>query len=120
MISVANPLPRQSVRCNFFNSCLSGACNAPCGPSEHAAEEAVTGGVAAMEEHVHTGDTQGTTYLIKYLGEDRVAQSRIDSVLEAVDVEFNLWRPESRINAINDYAGGNELYTFIDAPVSGL
>jgi thiamine biosynthesis lipoprotein len=112
MISVANPLPRQSVVATFLIAACLGSCNAP-GPS--GSEEAVTGGVAAMEEHVHTGDTQGTTYLIKYLGEDRVAQSRIDSVLETVDVEFNLWRPESRINAINDYAGGNELYTFTDA-----
>ena len=100
MISVANPLPRQTVVATFLIAACLGSCDAP-GPS--GAEESVIAGVAGMEEHVHTGDTQGTTYLIKYLGDVRVAQSRIDSVLEAVDVEFNLWRPASRINAINEY-----------------
>ena len=35
---------------------------------------------------IHTGDTQGTTYLIKYHEAEAVPQSAIDSVLEAVDV----------------------------------
>lgn len=70
---------------------------------------------ASVQEFLHAGDTQGTTYLVKYHGESEVNQSVIDSVLELVDKEFNLWRPTSRINAINDHPGGNELLTFVDS-----
>ena len=63
---------------------------------------------------IHTGDTQGTTYLIKYHEAEAVPQSAIDSVLEAVDVEFNLWRPDSRINAINAFSHRDSLFTFVD------
>jgi thiamine biosynthesis lipoprotein len=66
-------------------------------------------------EYVHSGNTQGTTYLVKYHGQVEVEQAVIDSVLEVVDMEFNLWRPESRINQINAHQGGNELLTFVDS-----
>ncbi|MDB4694229.1 FAD:protein FMN transferase [Flavobacteriales bacterium] len=112
MILAANPWPRQTVVATFLIAACLGSCNAP-GPT--APVESTTAGAVGIEEHLHTGNTQGTTYLIKYLGDVRVDQSRIDSVLEAVDVEFNLWRPASRINAINEYAGGNDLYTFVDS-----
>lgn len=64
---------------------------------------------------VHRGETQGTTYAIKYHGVDSVPQSAIDSVLEAVDVEFNLWRPASRINAINAFDRQDSLFQFVDS-----
>ena len=63
---------------------------------------------------VHHGETQGTTYMVKYHGADSVSQAAIDSVLEAVDVEFNLWRPESRINAINAFDRPDSLFQFVD------
>ena len=65
-------------------------------------------------EIVHLGETQGTTYMVKYHGVDSVPQAAIDSVLEAVDVEFNLWRPESRINAINAFDRSDSLFQFVD------
>ena len=67
---------------------------------------------------VHLGETQGTTYMVKYHGVDSVPQAAIDSVLEAVDVEFNLWRPGSRINAINAFDRPDSLFQFVDG--SGL
>ena len=73
-----------------------------------------SGRLGLLELTTHQGDTQGTTYLIKYHGGTVVPQSKIDSVLEAVDVEFNLWRPDSRINAINAYDQSDSLYRFID------
>lgn len=73
---------------------------------------------SSSTSHVHTGDTQGTTYLVKYHGADSIPQAAIDSVLEAVDIEFNLWRPESRINAINAFDVQDSLYVFEDG--SGL
>lgn len=64
---------------------------------------------------VHRGETQGTTYAIKYHGVDSVPQAAIDSVLEAVDAEFNLWRPASRINAINAFDRPDSLMQFVDS-----
>ena len=72
----------------------------------------------ASSDIVHLGKTQGTTYMVKYHGVDSVPQTAIDSVLEAVDVEFNLWRPESRINAINAFNRSDSLFQFVDG--SGL
>lgn len=68
----------------------------------------------ASSDIVHLGETQGTTYMVKYHGVDSVPQTAIDSVLEAVDVEFNLWRPESRINAINAFERSDSLFQFVD------
>ena len=64
---------------------------------------------------LYQGDTQGTTYMIKYHGADSVGQDVIDEVLEQVDIEFNLWRPESRINAINAYDNEQVVYAFVDS-----
>ena len=68
----------------------------------------------AATDTVHTGETQGTTYMVKYHGADSIPQAAIDSVLEAVDVEFNLWRPASRINAINAFDLSDSLFQFVD------
>ncbi|MFZ9056171.1 MAG: FAD:protein FMN transferase [Flavobacteriales bacterium] len=86
----------------LFNACGEGT------------DQADSGRLGLPELTTHQGDTQGTTYLIKYHGGTVVPQSKIDSVLEAVDVEFNLWRPDSRINAINAYDQSDSLYRFID------
>ena len=68
----------------------------------------------AVMDTVHLGETQGTTYMVKYHGADSIPQAAIDSVLEAVDVEFNLWRPASRINAINAFDRSDSLFQFVD------
>ena len=69
----------------------------------------------AVTDTVYTGETQGTTYMVKYHGTDSIPQAAIDSVLEAVDVEFNLWRPASRINAINAFDRSDSLFQFVDS-----
>ena len=86
----------------LFNACGEGT------------DQTDSGRLGLPELTTHQGDTQGTTYLIKYHGGTVVPQSKIDSVLEAVDVEFNLWRSDSRINAINAYDQSDSLYRFID------
>ena len=89
---------------------LLSACGSSEGGDLHPADNPSDG----SKEYLHAGDTQGTTYLVKYHGEEEVEQSVIDSVLEVVDVEFNLWRPDSRINQINSFEGGDQLFTFVD------
>jgi thiamine biosynthesis lipoprotein len=86
-----------------------------CGSSEegHKRPNGDTG--IEISEHIHSGNTQGTTYRVKYHGQVELEQAVIDSVLEVVDIEFNLWRPDSRINQINAHQGGNELLTFVDS-----
>lgn len=66
------------------------------------------------EMFVHQGETQGTTYTLKYHGGNQLSQTAIDSVLEAVDQEFNLWRPDSRINQVNRFESEDSLFEFVD------
>lgn len=94
----------------FAVMALLSACGSSEGGDLHPADNPSDG----SEEHLHAGNTQGTTYLVKYHGEEELEQSVIDSVLEVVDVEFNLWRPDSRINQINSFEGGDQLFTFVD------
>ncbi len=94
----------------FTVMALLSACGSSEGGDLHPADNPSDG----SKEHLHAGDTQGTTYLVKYHGEEELEQSVIDSVLEVVDVEFNLWRPDSRINQINSFEGGDQLFTFVD------
>jgi thiamine biosynthesis lipoprotein len=91
---------------------IASSCNTP---SRVDSTEQGSDQASPSAAHLHSGETQGTTYLIKYHGDFVVEQSIIDAVLEVVDVEFNLWRAESRINAINSHPGGNELFTFVDS-----
>ena len=86
-----------------------------CGSSEEGHKRQNGDTRTEVSEHVHSGNTQGTTYLVKYHGQVEVEQAVIDSVLEVVDMEFNLWRPDSRINQINAHQGGDELLTFVDS-----
>jgi thiamine biosynthesis lipoprotein len=67
------------------------------------------------ELHSIAGEAQGTTYSIKYTGDQRVTQQEVDSVIEAMDIEMNLWRPESRINAINSFNREDTVFAFYDS-----
>ena len=67
-----------------------------------------------LQTFVHHGDTQGTTYVVKYHGADSVPQAVLDEVLESIDVEFNLWRPDSRINALNSFDRTDSVFAFYD------
>jgi FAD:protein FMN transferase len=73
------------------------------------------GSGATRPEHVHTGPTQGTSYTVKYVAEERVDQGVIEAVLKAVDDAANLWQPSSRINAVNDWTRRDSLMIFKDS-----
>lgn len=62
----------------------------------------------------HQGETQGTTYLVKYLSEEPVAQSGIDSILAEVDRAANLWMPESIISRVNAWDREDTVFSFRD------
>lgn len=69
---------------------------------------------SAPREFQHWGETQGTTYSIKYWGGDSVPQSAFDSILHAVDVAANLWMPESVISSVNAWRRTDTVFTFVD------
>lgn len=62
----------------------------------------------------HQGETQGTTYLVKYLSEEPVAQTGIDSILAEVDQAANLWMPESIISRVNAWDREDTVFSFRD------
>jgi thiamine biosynthesis lipoprotein len=66
------------------------------------------------ELHLLHGEAQGTTYSIKYTGEPYVTRLEVDSVIESMDIEMNLWRPEARINAINEFQREDTVFAFYD------
>ena len=68
----------------------------------------------APHEFQHWGETQGTTYSIKYWGGDSVPQSAFDSILHEVDVAANLWMPESVISSVNAWRRTDTVFTFVD------
>jgi thiamine biosynthesis lipoprotein len=63
---------------------------------------------------VHRGEAQGTTYLIKYLAKDSVAQVDLDRVFESVDVEMNAWRPESTLSRFNAMEQMDSAFVLLD------
>lgn len=65
-------------------------------------------------EQVHSGQTQGTTYTIKYLSDERIAQAEIDSVLHDVDAMLNLWWPTSVISQVNAWTRTDTVFDFVD------
>lgn len=65
-------------------------------------------------EIVHLGETQGTTYMVKYLSEDSVPQREIDAILQAVDEAANLWMPESVISRVNRWNRTDTVFSFVD------
>lgn len=53
------------------------------------------------EQRFH-GEAQGTTYSIKYIGEEkRQAKKNIDSLLKAIDASMSTWVPASKISLLN-------------------
>ena len=69
---------------------------------------------AAMVQS-HVGEAQGTTYSIKYVSDVRLDDAVFEEVLEQVDKEVSLWRPDSRITAINQWSHRDSLYGFVDS-----
>lgn len=63
----------------------------------------------------HGGTAQGTTFSIKYFATEPVNDQLIADVIELVDLEVNLWRPDARIVAINDWPYSDSLYSFFDS-----
>jgi len=64
---------------------------------------------------LHQGEAQGTTYTIKYGASSRLPDAVFEDILEMVDKEVSLWRPDSRINAINAWPRTDSLYGFVDS-----
>lgn len=60
------------------------------------------------------GETQGTTYSIKYLGDQKVSQSEVDSVLEVMDQDMSTWRADSKITQINNFRRSDTVFAFYD------
>jgi thiamine biosynthesis lipoprotein len=65
-------------------------------------------------EHIHSGEAQGTTYIIKYHGNTVVEQVEVDSVIESMDVEMNTWREGARISQINKFNRTDTVFSFYD------
>ena len=74
----------------------------------------LSGCTSVPDIHVITGEAQGTTYSIKYLGDENVSKHHVDSLLELMDVEMNTWRHDSRIVAINQFSHEDSVFTFHD------
>ncbi|MFD2556923.1 FAD:protein FMN transferase [Sphingobacterium tabacisoli] len=62
----------------------------------------LTGFLYGQESHVLSGRAQGTTYQIKYYGEERVSKQEIDSVLKVIDQSMSLYDANSIICQFND------------------
>lgn len=73
------------------------------------------GGGSKRIEQVHIGETQGTTYSIKYVSDQRTDQAKIDSVLRKVDEAVNLWMPGSVISRLNNWDRTDTVFAFVDS-----
>ena len=47
------------------------------------------------------GEAQGTTYSVKYHGENEVTKTEIDSILREIDLSLSAWVEESVLNSFN-------------------
>ena len=65
-------------------------------------------------ERIHSGEAQGTTYMIKYTGDESVTQLQVDSVIESMDVEMNTWRNDARISKLNNFTREDVAFSFDD------
>ena len=65
-------------------------------------------------ERIHSGEAQGTTYMIKYNGDESVTQLQVDSVIESMDVEMNTWRNDARITELNNFQSEASVFSFDD------
>jgi len=70
--------------------------------------------VPSPVEHIHSGEAQGTTYVIKYNGDESVTQLQVDSVIESMDMEMNTWRSDSRISELNNFKSTDADFSFDD------
>ena len=62
----------------------------------------------------HRGNTQGTTYLVKYEAPKLQPQAELDSILRAVDEAANLWWDTSVISEVNAWDRLDTVYAFQD------
>jgi thiamine biosynthesis lipoprotein len=62
----------------------------------------LTGFLYGQESHVLSGRAQGTTYQIKYYGEERISKQEIDSILKVIDRSMSLYDANSIICRFND------------------
>lgn len=60
------------------------------------------------------GEAQGTTYTIKYLGNDRDYQVEIDSILLGFDNDLSTWNPNSVIAKLNAHNRRDTVFSFVD------
>ena len=68
---------------------------------------------SGMQQHL--GEAQGTTYSIKYISEERIDDAVFKDLLDMIDREVSLWRPNSRINQINAWDRTDSLFGFVDS-----
>ncbi|MEM9051607.1 MAG: FAD:protein FMN transferase [Bacteroidota bacterium] len=57
---------------------------------------------SSEETAVIQGEAQGTTYSIKYTGENTVNKSQIDSLLREIDFSLSAWVDESTLTSFNN------------------
>ncbi len=61
----------------------------------------LTASLYGQESHILFGRAQGTTYQIKYYGEERISKREIDSVLRVIDQSMSLYDANSIICQFN-------------------
>ena len=60
------------------------------------------------------GEAQGTTYSIKYLGDDTFFKPQIDSILQGFDDDLSTWNPNSIITRMNAHNRRDTVFAFVD------
>lgn len=60
------------------------------------------------------GEAQGTTYSVKYLGNENDYKFEIDSILQGFDDDLSTWNPNSVISQINAHNRRDTVYSFVD------
>lgn len=60
------------------------------------------------------GEAQGTTYSIKYLDNDTVFKTQIDSILQGFDDDLSTWNPNSLITRMNAHNRRDTVFGFVD------
>jgi FAD:protein FMN transferase len=76
-------------------------CGSPEGPEEN--------------EITITGEAQGTTYMVKYHGNDTNFVAEIENLLDLFDRDLSNWREGSLINRINDHQRRDTVFSFVDS-----
>lgn len=68
-----------------------------------------------FDETVFSGEAQGTTYTIRYIGDTTSYQTSVDSLLERFDKDLSNWREGSLINQINAHDRTDTVFAFYDS-----